>query len=155
MLRGCHRCSLVSRERVLAIQFRQKLLSECRSFRSRHHLCPGPKRRCQRGDRVAFRSNVSYGSRPPDFCPRTLKVLRSAVGSGSGRPEPARPMSQLGRHRPLTLVLTSDPFRRIFLLAVYPGEGRFILTENSHSGSAAGTGLDAPFRPFIGATGTR
>src|SRR5713226_615245 len=38
---------------------------------------------------------------PPDFCACTLKVVpRSAVGSGSGRPEPARPMSQLGRFEP-------------------------------------------------------
>ena len=43
---------------------------------------------------------VGLGSGPPDFCPCTLKVPRSPVGSGSGRPEPARPMSQLGRLEP-------------------------------------------------------
>jgi hypothetical protein len=40
--------------------------------------------------------NDRNGSGPPDFCSCTLKVPRSAVGSGSGRPELARPMSQLG-----------------------------------------------------------
>ena len=49
------------------------------------------------GDFAKPGSNVRLGSGPPDFCPCTLKVPRSAVGSGSGRPEPARPMSQLGR----------------------------------------------------------
>jgi hypothetical protein len=43
--------------------------------------------------------DVGNGSGPSDFCSCTLKVPRSAVGSGSGRPEPARPMSQLGRLR--------------------------------------------------------
>ena len=32
---------------------------------------------------------VRSESGPPDFYPFTLKVPRSAVGSGSGRPEPA------------------------------------------------------------------
>jgi hypothetical protein len=43
-----------------------------------------------------------FGSGPPDFCPCTLKVPRSAVGSRSGRPEPARLMSQLGRVLPFS-----------------------------------------------------
>jgi hypothetical protein len=43
--------------------------------------------------------DVSYGSGPPRFLPLHAQVPRSAVGSGSGRPEPARPMSQLGRLR--------------------------------------------------------
>jgi hypothetical protein len=53
--------------------------------------------------RSASPRRVRFGSGPPDFCPCTLKVPRSAVGSGSGRPEPARPMSRLGRKRPFPI----------------------------------------------------
>jgi hypothetical protein len=69
---------------------------------------------------------VRSGSGPPDFCSCTLKVPRSAVGSGSGRPEPARPMSQLGsiclahRHAP------NGRFRRIFTVPAGSGEGPLI-----------------------------
>jgi hypothetical protein len=40
------------------------------------------------------------GQGRPDSFASTLKVQRSAVGSGSGRHEAARPMSQLGRTSP-------------------------------------------------------
>jgi hypothetical protein len=57
--------------------------------------------------RVAFRlraatlcSMSAWGQGRPDSFASTLKVQRSAVGSGSGRHETARPMSQLGRERP-------------------------------------------------------
>jgi hypothetical protein len=42
------------------------------------------------------------GQHPPDFCLRTFNVPRSAIGSGSRRPEPAGPMSQLGRIVPFS-----------------------------------------------------
>jgi hypothetical protein len=58
------------------------------------------------------------GQGRPDSFASTLKVQRSAVGSGSGRHETARPMSQLGREAPFkpcvaaaTLVLPTPPCR--------------------------------------------
>src|ERR1700745_2305000 len=44
------------------------------------------------------------GQGRPDSFASTLKVQRSAVGSGSGRHETARPMSQLGRLEPIDRV---------------------------------------------------
>jgi hypothetical protein len=55
---------------------------------------------------------VGSGSGPPDFCSCTLKVPRSAVGSGSGRPEPARPMSQHGQIRHIIKVTDCPKERR-------------------------------------------
>jgi hypothetical protein len=81
---------------------------------------------------TAAAPQVSLGSRPPDFCSCTLKVPRSAVGSGSGRPEPARPMSQLGRTEPIDRGLTNDGNRR---LAAIPQNqrGRLRCAETGHS----------------------
>jgi hypothetical protein len=74
-----------------------------------------------KGPRAA--PHVGLGSGPPDFCPCTLKVPMSAVGSGSGRPEPARPMSQLGRASPFRAGGGKVRNRRIFVIAGRSGEG--------------------------------
>jgi hypothetical protein len=52
------------------------------------------------------------GQHPPDFCLRTFNVPRSAIGSGSRRPEPAGPMSQLGRLPRFALRSLNGRFRR-------------------------------------------
>jgi hypothetical protein len=63
-----------------------------------------------------------FGSGPSDFCACTLKVPRSAVGSGSGRPEPARPMSQLGRLRRFDSGPANGRNRRISPVAAHSGD---------------------------------
>lgn len=53
------------------------------------------------GARVLQLSGLGQG--PPASFASTLKVQRSAVGSGSGRPGRVWPMSQLGRELPFSL----------------------------------------------------
>src|SRR5262249_10671328 len=53
--------------------------------------------------------NYRSGSRRPDSFASTLKVERSAVGSGSGRPELEPPMSQLGRFETLPWLGARSP----------------------------------------------
>jgi hypothetical protein len=88
------------------------------------------------------------GQDRPIFCPCTLKVPRSALGSGSGRPEPARPMSQLGPNLPVPGPgregLESAQPRRCRSLR----RGSLNRTYNGHSGPTAGTGLHAPKPSF-------
>jgi hypothetical protein len=63
---------------------------------------------------------VRSGSGPPDFCSCTLKVPMSAVGCSGRPPEPARPMSQLGRDQ--TLRRRHAPQRvKIFTAASWVG----------------------------------
>jgi hypothetical protein len=50
---------------------------------------------------ISTRLMTAVGQGRPDSFASTLKVRRSAVGSGSGRHETARPMSQLGGYLPL------------------------------------------------------
>jgi hypothetical protein len=69
------------------------------------------------------RRRCRLGSGPPDFCSCTLKVPRSAVGSSSGRPEPARPMSQLGRTSPFRDEGGKVWNRRVSPVAPRRGEG--------------------------------
>jgi hypothetical protein len=45
---------------------------------------------------IAGNVSVRWGSESPIFVPARS---RSGIGPGSGRPEPVRPMSQLGRGR--------------------------------------------------------
>jgi hypothetical protein len=71
---------------------------------------------------LPIRTLVWFGSGPRDFCSCTLKVPRSAVGSGSGRPEPARPMSQLGRTIPLRGQGAKVRNRRISPVAAHSGD---------------------------------
>ena len=67
------------------------------------------------------------GQRRPDSFASTLKVQRSAVGSGSGRHETARPMSQLGRFEPLAHRHPNGRNRRDPVVAGRSGES--LLTE--------------------------
>ena len=71
---------------------------------------------------LADTGDVGNGSGPSDFCSCTLKVPRSAVGSGSGRPEPARPMSQLGRTYPFQGAGTKVWCRRASPVAANSGD---------------------------------
>jgi hypothetical protein len=57
----------------------------------------------------------------PDSFASTLKVQRSAVGSGSGRHETARPMSQLGRPRRFHRGPANARYRRISPIGALSG----------------------------------
>jgi hypothetical protein len=54
-----------------------------------------------------YREKSALGHGTARFFASTLKDQRSAVGSGSGHPEPARPMSQLGGYLPLAPVVST------------------------------------------------
>jgi hypothetical protein len=74
--------------------------------------------------RRLIRWQSTSGQRRPDSFASTLKVRRSAVGSGSGRHETARPMSQLGRLETAGRRRAKGRSRCVPLLAVRRGEGR-------------------------------
>jgi hypothetical protein len=92
--RGC-----VVRPWPLANWKREEPVDEAKPFKQRPHI----------GSRVTREGHARFWERPevkflratrqgrPNSFANTLKVQRSAVGSGSGRHETARPMSQLGR----------------------------------------------------------
>jgi hypothetical protein len=61
---------------------------------------------------ISTRLMTAVGQGRPDSFASTLKVRRSAVGSGSGRHETARPMSQLGRFDPFTGLHSNGWYRR-------------------------------------------
>jgi hypothetical protein len=81
--------------------------------------------------------------RPASFA-STLKVQRSAVGSGSGRPGRVWPMSQLGRNYWFWIEGGKVRNRRVSPVAARPAEGPLSKSHSEHSPGAAGTGLHAP-----------
>jgi hypothetical protein len=72
----------------------------CSSTRPRARTAPVIVRAVVMRRRNSLLSKCGMGQGRPDSFASTLKVQKSAVGSGSGRHETARPMSQLGRFEP-------------------------------------------------------
>jgi hypothetical protein len=70
------------------------------------------------------RSTSAKGQGRPAFFTSTLKVQRSAVGSGSGRPGHVWPMSQLGRPGPLTSRQPNGRNRRNLAVRPRSSEGQ-------------------------------
>jgi hypothetical protein len=89
--------------------------------------CQLSDRRPRRRDAQLIGSDIRFGSRAARSFASTLKVQRSAVGSGSGRLGRVWPMSQLGRLRRFDSSPANGRNRRILVVAGRPGEGPFTI----------------------------
>jgi hypothetical protein len=77
------------------------------------------------------------GQGRPDSFASTLKVQRSAVGSGKGGPELARPMTQLSRFSRFDGDPANGRNRRYLVVAARSGEGPFTDPLRTHSSRIA------------------